>query len=174
MAVSVNPIPIPSNDRLVKLRNLRRYPNPGTDPNEGKMEDRWQEYFTQAAADLAAASVRVVDPEELTDQAASISATDLSGGDLAAGVYEFVALATITQAATTSMSLTLTLDWRSRTQTKSESAVSTVNSTGTVIRVGGLIRIDDSSPVRYATTYVSVGATPMKYELIVVLRRVAA
>ena len=72
------------------------------------------------------------------------------------------------------MSLTITLDWTDNAQTKGEAGVTTVNATTTILRVGGVIHIDNASPIRVATTYVSGGGGPaMSYDLRATLRRVA-
>jgi hypothetical protein len=111
----------------------------------------------------------------LTNQSASIGATDFSGGGLSAGLYRLTYYTRITQAATTSSSLTVTLDWQDGGVAPSISGAAITGNTTTTIQSNTvLVRIDGSSPVRYSTTYSSVGATPMKHSLYITLEEVLA
>jgi hypothetical protein len=176
---TINPIPLPYGDPIARARQpfkgntLREVVDYLRLERQGFLTERWLEYLTQQAADQASASTRV-NSLELKDKSASLGATDFSGGDLDAGLYEVLAYATIITPAGVSSSLTVTLDWTDRSASKSASGVTTGNTTGTVLQVGGLIRVDSASPVRYSTTYVSNPAAAMVYDLLVVLRRVAA
>lgn len=167
-----NPVPIPAHERLVFARDRARYRGAAQDPNEGKITPRWLEWFSEQNQLLTTAAQRLFDVTK-TDQSASLSATDMSSGALAAGLYRVSYYATVTQAATVSSSLIVTLDWTDRTNTKTlTGSAMTGNTLGTVQIGGGLIRIDKNSPIRYATTYVSVGATSMTYDLVLTLERV--
>ena len=124
---------------------------------------------------LQTSSQRVTTPVSLTTQAASISTTPIPSQTLAAGIYRVSVFAAITQAATVSSSLTVTITFTHNGLSKSLSGVAlTGNTTTTVQSNTFLIHIDGSSPVSYATTYASAGATPMQYALDVILERVAA
>lgn len=169
---AVRPVPIPVHERIVTLRNRRRYPRPGdSDPQEGMATRSWIEWLTNQST-IQSQSPRRLHSVELQDQAASIAATDVSDGTLEAGLYRISYYATISQAATVSSSLTVALDWADRTETKTLTGVAvTANSLGTAQLGGGLIRVDRASPVRYTVTYASVGATAMKYDLALTLER---
>lgn len=174
MATPVNPLPFPS-DPIVVLRDKRKYPNPSEkDPKEGYASQRFQEYMDRQSSNLALAT-SVVNTAEALDQNASIAATDMSGAALAAGTYEFIWFVSIRTAAGVSSSVIVTLDFVYRTATKTFS-YPTVNgnTTGTFGHGGGIIVIDNASPVRYSTTYASNAAGAMHYDLILVLRRVDA
>jgi hypothetical protein len=99
----------------------------------------------------------------------------MSGSALAAGTYEFEWFVSIRTAAGTSSSVIVTVDFTYRTATKTFS-YPTVNgnTTGTFGHGGGIIVIDNASPVRYSTTYASNAAGVMHYDLILILRRVDA
>jgi hypothetical protein len=138
------------------------------------MAQRWQEYFDRQALSISL-STAVVNPAEALDQNASIAATDMSGGALAAGTYQFDWFVSIRTAAGVSSSVIVTVDfvYRGATKTFSYPTVNG-NTTGTFGHDGGLIVIDNASPVRYSTTYASNAAGAMHYDLILVLRRVDA
>lgn len=171
MAV-LNNVPIPLQDPISRPRRVQ-FGN-RRDPLEGTLSDVWVRWFDQLGLVTEQAPSRIA-TVELTAQAASISATDMTDGTLSAGLYEVKFYARITQAGTVSSSLTVTLDWTDGGVTPSFSgAAITGNTTTTFQSETKLIRIDSTSPVRYSTTYASVGATPMNYSLDVVLNEVRA
>lgn len=178
MASPATPLPQP-NEALVTLRDSQRL-----SPREKKsaesiakflfMAQRWQEYFDRQASSLALATA-VVNTAEALDQTASIAATDMSGGSLPAGTYEFEWFVSIRTAAGVSSSVIVTVDFAYRGATKTLSyATVNGNTTATFSHGGGIIVIDNASPIRYATTYASNPAGAMHYDLILVLRRVDA
>ena len=101
---TVRPVPIPVHERIVSLRDRRRYPRPAdSDPQEGMATRSWIEWLTNQST-IQSQSPRRVHSIELQDQAASIAATDLSDGTLEAGLYRVSYYATISQTATVSSS----------------------------------------------------------------------
>ena len=139
---------------------------------KGMMTPAWSRWFSLMPATLEAIP-SVINTVVLGTQAASISATDFSGGSLRAGLYRASYHARITRAATTSSSLIVTLSWTDSGVAKnSAGAAITGNTTATTQSGSILIRIDKAAAVRYATTYVSVGATAMQYGLDLVLERI--
>lgn len=170
-----NPVPLPSGEHLIVTRNRQRYPRfQDADPNEGRISQRWSEYFN-ALSDEVSQAARRLHSAELRDQDASIAATDVTDATLVAGTYRLSYYATIVVAATVSSSLTVALDWTDRAQSKTITfSAITANTTGTVQSQTLLIRISSNSPVRYATTYSSTGDTAMEYDLKVVLERIEA
>ena len=112
----------------------------------------------------------------VTERAASIGTTSLNSGSLSAGLYQVSWFARITQAATVSSSLTVTISFTQGGVSLTLSGVALTGNTTTTVQAESphLIRIDGATPVSYSTTYVSVGATAMKYRLDVVLTRVDA
>lgn len=123
--------------------------------------------------DASPARLKVV---ELEDQEASIGSTSIPFGALNEGLYRVSVYARITRAATSSSSLTVAIGWTesSLSLSKSFSAL-TGNTTGTVlVDPPLLLYIDGSTPITYATTYASVGATAMQYRLTIVLEQINA
>lgn len=132
----------------------------------------WVQWFTELFATLGqtaslagngAASV------SLTEQQAAIASTSLGTTTYAAGVYRVTVSAQITQAATTSSSLTVTAAWTSNGASCSYSWPALTGNTTATVGVGPAITIlvDQGTSVSYSTAYASVGATPMKYALVV-------
>lgn len=171
--MSLNAVPLPLSEPVVRPRDWKNFPDPKrVDPKEGTVTLRWAEYLTRQA-DIGVQSPRRMFSVDLRDQDASLGATELTDGALAAGVYRVSFYATVVQAATVSSSLTVTLDHTDRGASKAvTSAAMTGNTLGTMLSGTALIRVDVNSPVRYSTTYGSVGATALLYDLIVVLERV--
>ena len=134
----------------------------------------WLNWFTSLQTDVGNAPARLKSVT-LTAQGASIGATAIPVGSLASGLYRVSYLARITTPATTSSSLTVTLGFTNGGVACSLSgAAMTGNTTSTVQTGSHMVAIDRASPVTYATTYASVGATPMAYSLWVVLEEVDA
>jgi hypothetical protein len=165
--------PVPINDSVVRKRRPEYVLQGRVDPWEDKVSEPWQNYLTKVGDTVNAASVRIADPVQLTAQGASVSATDFSGGGLSQGVYRVSYYARITQAATTSSSLTVTFDWTDGGVVPTQSGAAITGNTTTTQQNGTLfIHIDAASPVRYSTTYASVGATSMTYRLDIAIERV--
>jgi hypothetical protein len=162
-------VPIPIGDPIIKLR--RPQYKVGEDPQEGTVTLPWIYYLTQQgqALDQSPSRIRSVGP--LLTQGASIAATDMTGGGLNAGFYEIRYFAKVTRAATTSSSLIVTFDWTTGGNTLSQSFPAMTGNTVTTFQTDilPLIKVDASSPIRYSTTYASVGGTSMQYELEITL-----
>ena len=163
-------IPIPIQDRISR---------PETDktgkPSKyaGTISDTWTKYFVAQDDTFNTAPTVVGTPVQLTGQTATVGATAFPTGSLAAGLYYVDYYAAITTAATTSSSLTVTFAWTSLSLTKSASGAAITGNTNTTIQSGRLmIRIDGASPVTYALTYASTGATAMVYAFDAVLSKV--
>ena len=179
MAV-LNSAPIPISDPIARVKrrefraDLKTKRPERDDPLEGHLTDPWARYFDNLVLLIESTPSRVRSVS-LTDQNASIAATDMTDGAFSSGLYELKYYARITQAATTSSSLTVTLDWIDGGVVVSFSgAAITGNTTSTYQSETQLVRIDPLSPVRYSTVYASVGATPMKYALYITLTEIQA
>jgi len=165
-------LPIPLSDPIARPRR----PEFGdrTDPLEGTVTRTWVAYLSQlnTSVDVSTSRVNAV---SVTTQAASISPTDFSGGALSEGLYRISYYARITRAAGTSSSLTVTLAWTESSIALSVAgAAMTGNAVTTVQSGSALILTDASSPITYATTYVSVGAPTMLYRASFTLEQVQA
>lgn len=178
-SLSVNPVPLPLNDKLVLGKDRKKYPKPtDIDPNEYDINPVWSDAFVQQSTQAAAAPLRL-NQVELTNQGASIGATDFSGGSISSGYYEVRTYARITTEASTggkTSSLTVAIGWTEGgvVQTETFTAL-TGNTTGTHMASPMLTFLaDGNSPITYTTTYASNTAGEMKYRLTVILSRVAS
>lgn len=159
MARQHNIGPTPRMNALV--RRARRK----DDPLEGQIEEVWSEYLDDFVATSNLKPTRLHDVKREA-QGASIAATDITEGELAAGCYAVHYYQRISRAATTSSSLSIAFDWTDGGVPISQSfAAITGNTTATQQNDGLFIRVDKGTPVRYATTYASLGATSMLYKL---------
>jgi len=141
---------------------------------QGRLTPSWSRWFSLFPETLGAIPSRI-NMISLTNQEASIGATDFAGGTLLDGLYRASYHARITRAATTSSSLTVTFSWTDSGVAKSYAgAAITGNTTATNQSGSVLSRIDKAAAVNYATTYASIGATTMQYGLDLVLERVKA
>lgn len=112
-------------------------------------------------------------PTSATAQSASISATPIPLGTLAAGWFRVSWFVRVTTAATTSSSLIVTIgSTDSGVSTTQSGAAMTGNTTGTSQGLAVLVHSDQAAPLTYATTYASVGATPMAYKIDVLCEQV--
>ena len=153
-----NNVPIPHYDPVVKPDRF--------------LTEAWERWFDQLQIIMEAAAARV-GSVGLAAQSATIAATDLSDGTLDAGLYRVSYYARITQAATVSSSLTVAFDWTDGGASLSfTGAAITGNTTTTYQSESQLIHVDALSPVRYSTTYATVGATAMQYALYFTLEEV--
>jgi hypothetical protein len=126
-----------------------------------RVAGQWLLSLTTRLQTAASAVVQLI----LTGQAASIAATDLIPVP-ATGLYRITYRIRVTQAATVSSSILLTL---SATDGGVACAMATAAYVGNVTNAPQtgtlLLRTDAGSPITYATTYASVGATAMVYEI---------
>lgn len=167
MALGLNNAPLPIQERLIKVAVEMR------EKVSGLLEDVWIDFFQRLLDQLNSAPwvrTKVV----LGGQGGSISATDISGGGLSAGNFRITYYAIITRAATTSSSLTVSFDWTDEGVSPTASGTAITGNTTTTFQSGTImIYADSNTPIRYSTTYASVGATSMLYKLHVKLEQMA-
>lgn len=167
---SFNIVPIPIADPIARPAD----PNKRKDPAAGIITDAWVKYFTSLGQTVSQSSVRI-QALSLTGQSASIGATDLSGGALSDGLYRVTYYARITRAGTVSSSLTVTIGYTDGGAAPSFSGAAMTGNTTTTVQSGTvLIHSDSASPITYATTYATAGATSMLYRLDLLLEQIAA
>ena len=171
MTLVLSNAPIPLQDPIARARRAGFGDKP--DPQEGVITDPWADWLTRLAGTVNIAPSRL-GSVAVGGQTASISATDFSGGSLNAGLYRVSYYAQITQAAGVSSSLTITLTWTAVGVSQSEAfAAITGNTTSTHSAApNDFFFYADGSPVKYATTYASVGAPVMSYLLYLSLESV--
>jgi hypothetical protein len=135
--------PMPLSDPVVNLKTGRLWPS-------------WLDWFTSLTNSVTASSQRIASVA-LPNQGLNIAATDITNGDIAAGLYRFSYSAAIT-AVLGPGTLTTTLDWtydgvaRSFTGTGINAAVPSGAESAVL-----LIRSDGASPIRYSTVYTGGG-----------------
>lgn len=129
-------------------------------------------YWLLSMADRINGSPSIIATTSLTAQSASIASTSFGILQVQPGVYRLSMAARITRAATTSSSLTVTFGWTSTVACTTSSAAITGNTTATTGSLTYLVRVDEATAITYATTYVSVGAVTMQYQLDVLCEQV--
>lgn len=158
MGLILGDAPIPINDALVDDRKM--------------VTSTWVDWMTTLTTVVSQGPNRL-NSTTATAQAASISATDASGGGIGAGSYRVSYYAQITQAATINSSLTVTLTWTYNGVLQTFSGTAITGNTTTTNQSGSLTILAAGSPVNYSTTYASAGATPMQYALGVTFEQIA-
>lgn len=162
-------VPIPLSDPIAWPRRQKEI-----ESREGTLTTPWIDYFTSLGGQVQAGSSRVAQVAFPAGQTASIGATDITNGAIAAGLYAFWFYLRITVAGGAGYTVQVTLDWLDGGVARSfvgnvmpGTILANNNSDGVP-----LIRVDGGSPVRYSVAVV-VGAPPvMQYALDVVLLRV--
>lgn len=153
-----NPLPVPTDAPLKDVA--------------GTFTDDFLKWLTVLAT-LVNRLRRVV-AFSVTTQAAAIATTILlARGASATGLYLVTYFVHVTQAATTSSAIQVTVG------TKADGVALTKvganlngNTTATWESVTMLVRADAVTDLTIAATYASVGATPMQFELSVIVRQV--
>lgn len=138
----------------------------------GRMDTMWQQWADNVVAYLVAMSP-VLGSFSGTAQSGAIAQTEIETGTLATGSYRVSYGLQVTQAASVSSNVQVTLRWTSNGQGFSFVGTSIVNGglTSQVTQMVPVISVDASTTVDYEVSYSSAGATPMKYQLTVVLEQ---
>lgn len=152
---------------------IARAPREKDDKLQGFPTDIWADYL-ERANEVHNRKPTEVFRKILEQQSASIAATDITDGTVTAGLYLIAYYVRITRAASTSSSLAVEWTWTDTVaQTETYAAV-TGNTTATHDWKLALVYVDKNSPIRYALTYASVGATTMQYDFKAVVLAVLA
>ena len=110
----------------------------------------------------------------LTAQVAAIETTPAPMGARAPGLYRVSYTARIRRPATTRSTLIVTVSWTDGEVPCRQAGDALTGNTIATVQAGTiLVRIDPATPIAYATAYQSVGATPMAYDLHLVVEAVA-
>ncbi|HYE92385.1 MAG TPA: hypothetical protein VEA38_15255 [Terriglobales bacterium] len=135
--------------------------------------EAWEPFFRSLKTRIEGSPERltIVDTGELE---ASVGTTPLELPALPTGLYRISVYARITRAATTSSSLTVSIHHTDggANPTKATAAMTGNTTATTNDPFVHLIHIDEDTALSYSTTYVSVGATPMKYRVFIVVEAV--
>jgi len=167
----LNSVPPPTEDPISKPRRAE-YKGDARDPQEGFVNDRWEEFFNYQT-DLTEKFPARVNNVALTAQLISIGATDITDGTLTAGQYRISFYVRVTTAEALA-TVVVTLDWQEGGVTRTHTSASLdCSSTGNYISQPSLpINVTALTPVRYATTVTALGA--LRYALDVNLEEVKA
>lgn len=159
-------IPIPLQDPIARPRDYARFPvGKSRDPLEGLITDSWIKYLTNQAQTIAGSPLKL-STVSLTAQTGSIAATPFGTGTTNSGLYIVWYQFHITTAAAVSSSLSVTLSWTQNGSALSKAFTAvTTNTTATTDSQSYMILSDAAAPITYATTYASVGAPAMAYEI---------
>lgn len=135
--------------------------------------DKFVRWFSGLAGEVNARPKRQIH-RKLTAQAAAIATTPLAIGTVYEGIWRVSVTVRVTRAATTSSEVRVTISWTEGGVAQSEQTT-LLNGNLTSTREGRtfIIRADGSTPISYATSYASVGATTMQYSLDVVAEELA-
>jgi hypothetical protein len=157
---------------------ILQIPIPTGDPWVNKdltLSDIAIKYLTAEGDVSVAAARKLGNGVDITTQTASIGSTPIYLSAIPEGTYRISYYAQVTVPASSSSSLQVTLGWTSNGVAQSfVGTAMTTNSTTTIQDATKFIHVDANTPITYATTYASVGATSMQYLLSVVLEQVSA
>lgn len=139
-------------------------PRPGgsvDDQVRGLMTKGWQDWIQAFLARLNATQ-RLIKTTTFQGSSASIGTTPLPLPQLGAGTYRVSIELWVTTPATVNSSLTVTIGATENAQnTTQTTAALTSNDVTKPLSATIIVTIDDNSPITYATTYASAGATAM-------------
>lgn len=139
--------------------------------DDGMVQRAWRLFFRTQNDTVSLASVNVGAVSKLL-QAASIAATPVPM-TVNVGYYRISVYARRTQAATTSSDLKVDVGWTESGATlTATTGTDSTNTTTKVLTGSWVVRADQTTTITYATTYASVGATPMQYRLDVLVEQV--
>lgn len=111
----------------------------------------------------------------LSSQSASIATTAIYSSAIAAGLYRVSYYIQVTRAATTSSDFAFSLAWTNFGVAQSFTGATKNGNTTTTYEIGTLVfRADENTPISYAVTYNSVGATSMQFYLGATLEKLNA
>jgi hypothetical protein len=153
-------VQLPSDERLIDRNALMTF--------------KWLQYFNAQGNRIALSAERLntQSPSAAAPLSASIGLTPFTPVSLAAGLYRVQYLAHITQAATTSSSLEVSVGWTRGGVSRSFLGPAMTGNTADEFQTDSyLIRVDNATPMTFETIYASAGATPMTYEIDLLLEK---
>lgn len=143
--------------------------------DRARVTDDWRWWFQGLKDGIDRAAQRVGSAVALTAQAATIAATALPTGTLAAGLYRVSWFLRITQAATTDSSVAVTIGATvDGVATSQAGEALTSNTVGAVQSGSVIVEADQASSITYAVAYSSTGATACQFALDVVVEGMPA
>lgn len=151
--------PLPSREVLADQSGLIRPP--------------WMIWFRNLRDDVSAAPIRGANPVTVTGKTAAIGTTPIPSDPLSAGLYRVTTFLRVTTAATVSSSVGVVIGFTSGgVACQFTGALLTANLANQPQSLTWLLKIDNASPITYATSYAS-NVAGMTYELSVTLETVS-
>ena len=135
--------------------------------------DDWGRWLADLSDALDRAPERIAHVS-LSAQAAAIATTAIPLATIGPGVWRISYTVRVTQAATTSSEVRVTIAWTEGGVAQSQQGA-LLNGNLTTTREGAshVIRVDQSTPITYAVSYASVGATSAMFSLDVIAEELA-
>lgn len=134
---------------------------------------KWLQWFGTRTDELEKAPAREA-VVNLSAQTASLGTTPFPLGTIPPGIWRVSYVARIATPAGVSSSLEVTVSWIDGGVAQSQTAAAIVGNATTTVQFGTLIlRVDDATPISYATTYASDPAAGMVYALDLVCEALA-
>lgn len=132
----------------------------------GRLTDKALLWLTDQGAILTSAPRKLGPGLDLEQQSASIATTAIYSSAIPAGLYRVSYYIQVTRAATTSSDFTFSLTWTNFAVAQSFTGTTRNGNTTTTYEQGTItFRADENTPISYAVTYNSVGATSMQFYL---------
>lgn len=168
----MNTVPIPISDPIASPARKEFIERKQRDPLEGKVTQPWVDYFTQQG-DAQSTSPSRIAQIPLYHLDLSVSPTEMAGVGVTGGAYRINYYARIMRPGAVSSSLIVTFDWTDLGVACSFSGAAMTGNTVTTLQSETLlVEVDNLSPIRYSTTYASVGVPSMEYKLMIVLEAI--
>ncbi|MCC6417228.1 MAG: hypothetical protein IT429_03150 [Gemmataceae bacterium] len=139
---------------------------------QGILRLPWIIYFRNQADAVANTPQQTTSPVSVAGSTASIGITPIPSDPLAPGLYRVTWYARIVTAAGVSSSLTVTISWTDGGIACSTSgAALNGNTVASAQSETRMARIDQATPISYATTYASNPAAAMAYDLVIIVEQ---
>jgi len=140
--------------------------DPAVMPKTGLITDTWTDFFMELTKVIAAAPQRLIVSEAL-NLGASVGVTTPAVGLHGPGLYRITFYLRIVRPATVSSSVLVNLQWTDKgVNVTLPFPALTLNLTRGITTGTALARADSANSLGYSTTYSSVGAQNMQYDLI--------
>lgn len=167
-----NAVPLPLQDPIARPARPEYEKKGQSDPLAGTITDSWVQYFTSQGQTVSTTAQRVQLVAE-RGQSASIATTDMAPGTITGGIYRIQSYIRITTAASVSSSVQLAFTFTDHGQAVTITlAAITGNTVTTTQSAVSLFYADAGTPVTYAVTYSSVGATSAVYQAYLLLEQI--
>jgi|ETN02SMinimDraft_2_1059926.scaffolds.fasta_scaffold06326_5 hypothetical protein len=139
----------------------------------GIVKPRWLTWFRDIRADVDASPILQASSVGLSNQKASISATQITTEPLQAGLYRVSCVTRITVADGVSSSVVVTIAWTSGAISLSLAGGDNNGDATSSVQLDAwpLIKIDSITPITYSTVYASNTGEKMRHDLNLVLER---